>query len=235
MNDAQDPNRLFREYMARVDRAVAARDPSGLLSASERCSYSWGLARLGEWDLAEEAARQIDDEDERGQALACLAQSLAAAGFPERAQAVALAVTSDVTFFGAVHEKMVALTACAQSYLCKGLRDEGIRVPDIGLAAFPTFAQAADWEAPDWLVEVADTFYQLRETNRALVALETAAEMVDRIHQDREKIRERIAKKFALLSQEHRARQIAEAITIPAIRERALKYLNSCFSLGGAH
>ena len=66
MHEDSELFKRFRETEARIAAAVETRDPSQLRSADEQCSYSWALAKLGEWDQAEAAARAItDDEDER--------------------------------------------------------------------------------------------------------------------------------------------------------------------------
>ena len=227
-DDWEEINNRFEESQARINAAVASRDPSQLHSATDRCSYSWGLARLGEWDQAEAAARAIDDdEDERGQALGILSQRLAAAGLAERAERVALSVTSDITNFGAVQEKMIALIDCAQSYCSHGLPQDAVRVIETGLADFAAFADASDWQATDWLVDAADVYVKIGQPERALQLLETAAEMVQNVGMDRAQIQRQIALKFASLDRLDQAREVAQSITSPTIRQRTLERLDS--------
>ena len=56
------------------------------IAEPERTVYSWFLSYLGEWDAARKVALSISDPDERGQALAVLAQRLTQEGLLEDAK-----------------------------------------------------------------------------------------------------------------------------------------------------
>lgn len=218
MNDVR-----WREHRAKLEEALATGDLSAL-TATERCACSWELAQRGEWDHAERVAASItDDEDERGQALAILAVQLARAGVLDRAERTALQITADPTFFGAVHEKLVALVECASVHASRGQAADASRLLGHALADLPAFTAVADWEAADCLVDVAQVLGQLGEKGQAAQALERAAALAPSIHQDQAQILERIAGQFAALSLRDRARAIAESIPVPARRSRALK------------
>lgn len=75
------------------------------------------LASFGEWDRAEAVARSIkNNDDERGSALAVLAQDLAAADLLDRAEAVARSITNSEELEGVMLEKATALIAIASKF-----------------------------------------------------------------------------------------------------------------------
>jgi tetratricopeptide (TPR) repeat protein len=197
-------------------------DGSGL-TAAERCARSWELAKLGEWDQAERVADGItDDEDERGQALAVLAERLTRAGLLERAERTALRITADPNFFGALHEKLIALTECAAAHARCNQSADALRLVGHALADLPAFAACADWEAADLLADIAAVLAQIDQRDEAAGALERAVELIPEAGQDRDKILARIAAQLAALSLLDRAREVAASITVPELRRRAL-------------
>jgi tetratricopeptide (TPR) repeat protein len=106
-----DPVRLMHEKLN-----------TEFIPANELCSYSWALTQAGEWAWAEQIANSIqDNEDEKGQALAILAQRLAGRGiFDEAFRIVYLILNSPSQGSGALIEKVVAFTYIALGSLKNG-------------------------------------------------------------------------------------------------------------------
>jgi hypothetical protein len=78
-------------------------------------SYSRQLAYNEQWDKAEEITELIEDEDEKGQALAGIAQYLAKKGLIERAEQIVCAIPSLIGT-GAFSEKIDALIELAKAF-----------------------------------------------------------------------------------------------------------------------
>lgn len=119
--DIQEVRKVLKEHGFFVDEPLTVKEIElvikkgelNKLKPHELCYYSSHLSLRGDWKKAEEIANLLNDEDERGQALACLAQNLAKSGFIERAKNIALSIPSNAEYSGALYEKISALIKIA--------------------------------------------------------------------------------------------------------------------------
>ena len=138
------------------------------LPASEVCAYSWALASFGEWDRAEAVAHLItNDQNERGQALAILAQRLVEADLLDRADQVAKSIVIAPELTGALVEKATALIAIASRFAQAHQSDRAIQL--LTQAELTTKQRVrADHLQASLLADIAQTWMSLGRLEEAL-------------------------------------------------------------------
>lgn len=186
---------------------------------------SWELARTGNWGEAERVARSITgDDDERGQALAVLAECLARAGHAERAESVAISISSDPEDYGSFHEKLIALGEVASVYAVAGRADDARRVAETTIAETEAFSAVADWEVPDVLAEIAGVLGRIGDIGRAVEVLLQATGLASAARDSAPPLHA-IALQYERLSRSGDADAVVALIRPPGLRERAVRDL----------
>ena len=205
--------------------------------AFEVCSYAWLLAYFGQWDRAEAVARSIkDDEDERGLALATLAQRLAAADLADRAESVARSIPIDAKWSGSLVETVVALTKIASKSAQAGqpARAEGLlREAEAALKQLghPDHLQAS------LLDDIAEAWMLLNRRDKSLglwdEAIVVARQSVEIYRAggapdvDSWKVLAAIARRLAELGEDERSKLALQAIDNDDWRKRAITQIRS--------
>ncbi len=146
-------------------------------SAQDVCAYSWVLSSFGQWERAEAVARSItNDDDERGLALAILAQKLATAGLLDRAERVARLINDSPELTGVMVEKATALIAIASKFVQEGKPDRAMAL----LTAAELTAkqrQHADHLQASLLGEIAATWMTVGQSERAIKLWDAAVDV----------------------------------------------------------
>lgn len=198
-------------------------------------AYSSVLADFGEWDRAEAVARSIGNNyNEKGTALAILAQRLAAAGLLDRAESVALSVLNSSEFGGVMVEKATALLAIASKRAEKGNVE---RAQSLLEEAEQTIEhiKRADHLLVGLLGDLAGAFHKMAESDRALNLWDRATDIGMKSIRayraggapdvDSWKSLEIIAQDMFAIGETERAERAMALIDNDDWRERALKRL----------
>lgn len=139
--------------------------------------YSSVLAQVGQWDRAEAVARLIrNNEDEKGTALALLAQRLAAADLLDRAESVALSIPNSPKTSGAMAEKATALLAVASKCIGEGKRDSVERLLNEADRTIKQLSYANNLLV-SLLGDLAQALYKVGDADRALKSWDEAMEV----------------------------------------------------------
>jgi hypothetical protein len=201
--------------------------------AYEICSYSWGLTQAGEWQWAEQIANSIqDNEDEKGQALAILAQRLASKKLYDEAFRVAYSIPNNPSqASGALIEKVGAFIAIALGSVKDGNFDQVKKALVDAEKALETLEYKSTTIAHFWC-DVAEIWKQIGERDEALrlwdIAVVTAYEVYvyDRSNQyptaDSRKTLMGIIRSIAKVGEIAEAKEMVEKYVRERIKETLL-------------
>jgi tetratricopeptide (TPR) repeat protein len=223
---SDDPDTLrsrLADRQARVQEALRIGDASSLRSALDLGQYAWELSRLRRWDEAEAAARRIeDDPEERGEALALLAQGLCEGGAFERAIAIVDQIPDDAGIPNAVAEKAIALVAIGKAVAAAGDYAEADKFFERAFASIEALGDArSPWSEPETFLEWGRAYLSC-DRERALGLWRRAAHRAEELSGDIDclKLLGEIGTEFARAGAIEEAEAIMSRHPLAIIRER---------------
>jgi tetratricopeptide (TPR) repeat protein len=217
------PESRLAEQRDRVQEALRTGDVSSLRSSRDLGAYAWELSRLGRWDEAESAARRIeDDPEERGEALALLAQGLAKRGACEHAIALVDQIPDDGDAPNAVAEKAIALVVIGKGVAAAGNWEEADKFFERAFVSLEALGDSrSPWSEPETFLEWGRA-YLGSDREKALELWRRAAHRAEQLSSDIDclKLLGEIGAEFARAGALADAEAIMNSHLLSIIRER---------------